>query len=241
VRADASDGVDVALLFVGVGGLVNASFTIYDGVLVGEDAHPELAIALLEISTAAPQVALFSLGGSAMIPEEALSDTDGPVMLALAGLASWSNAMLTHGIWAVSDEHVRPGELFAASTFVGINAALTLPTMVRAADGRMAPPVVALGQMIAATPGAVAGVHQARVGDGPSGGWIALGAWSGALVLHGAASLIVNANQTLDDITTDKPATASGTPRDLMLAPTLVPTPFDPSKRSPALALTGRF
>lgn len=112
-----------------------------------------------------------------------------PMISALLGLPA---GLATHGIWTAANGELSSGRTFSVSYAIGVDSMLTAHTLGRTLSGRLLPAPLGLGEALTATPIAiVASVYAAR-DPAHRTEWGLLAGWSGALVLHGLASVIVD-------------------------------------------------
>ncbi len=137
----------------------------------------------------------------------------------------------THGIWATSTPDVRPGVLAGSSIAVGADVALTSGVLARALDGRLVGRPIGVTTMLFTAPQIAAASYLAATSPASSrGGWIGLGAWSGALFLHGLVSTIYGHGGRGSDPELPPP------PPPLPLPAKAPPTPpFVPDDRPPLM------
>jgi len=184
--ADAKDWEGPAMAVAALTAL-DVSLVIYDTVLVIEGDRPSMPGAIVQVAVATPQALGLGIGTAALAAETRKGDRVLPVIIAVPTMIT--QALSTHGIWALADEQVEPRELFGVSTAVGVNAGLTLATLGAAGAGRLANRPMALTQMILTAPTMAVGGYKSIVSSARFG-WIALTAWSTGLFAHGTASLI---------------------------------------------------
>jgi hypothetical protein len=96
-----------------------------------------------------------------------------------------------HGIWGLTDTASADATL-GVSALVGFNVALTSAAIGRTVTGRLHPRHQGVFEAIVATPGTAIGIYESTFQRPQQGAWIALTAWSGALLLHGVASAVVD-------------------------------------------------
>lgn len=174
------------ILAVGFLALVaaNMSFTVYDTAVAIQNERPSQGWATAEAIVATPQAALFNL---MVIPEP---DDDGQEILLLIP-PLWTTGLATHGLWALTNEHVTPGTLAGLAPALGANLTFTLNAMAKGARGHLLGAPTALLQLAVTTPQIIVGSVNLANGEKDRAGWALLTGWSSALFLHGTASLIL--------------------------------------------------
>jgi hypothetical protein len=138
-----------------------------------------------------------AIGGLLAIPLNVLvvvaeneSRDDVVLRAVLEPAAMWSTMLAAHGIWAAGNDDAEPTEVLGASAMLGVNIPLTVAALSQAVPGRLSAPATAVVQLATTAPAVALGSYGAATSPGDSAGWIGLTAWSGALLLHGTASLI---------------------------------------------------
>lgn len=185
-RARLMDDPDalVGVLFLGMAG-VDVSFISMDVVSTAKGQRPKAWLAGAEVVLATPQ-ALLSGGG--VVGAEIRGE--GGLSVAMISLATSTGTLATHGIWSFSSASVRPVTLFFVSPAIAANAALTSTALARGFGyGRLFSAPLAIAEIAFTVPQVIGSSVRLATSDEDRAGWIALTAWSSALVLHGALSL----------------------------------------------------
>ena len=104
------------------------------------------------------------------------------------------NALTIHGAWGLADpqEKVPADALAGVSTLLGVNSALTLAALGRLTRGHLHSRPIGILTTILSAPGTAVGVYESTFQRPEQGRWIALTAWSGALLVHGVASALIS-------------------------------------------------
>ena len=109
--------------------------------------------------------------------------------------AGGTSALMAHGIWGTASNTVDPGMLAGGSVVIGVNAPFTSTILSQAVQGRLSPPGMAIAQMVTPLPQTVVTAYEIAHDPENRAGWIALTAWSGAIMLHGGLSLLLHENR----------------------------------------------
>src|SRR5262249_39630836 len=100
--------------------------------------------------------------------------------------------MTMHGFWGLADDNAPADAIAGVSALAGVDFALSMRAIGRAAGGRLHWRGAGVFEMVLTTPGVVVGAYESSFSRRQQGPWIFLTAWSGALMLHGLVSAIVN-------------------------------------------------
>jgi hypothetical protein len=173
-----------------LGGVVitDIVFATYGISVAGKGQLPSQGWAIAETVFTVPQtVAVNVLFGTF-----AGKDDDDDALRVLALVPTMGVSILTtHGIWATSTTNVRPGVLAGSSIAVGADIALSTSALSAAMNGHLVGRPMGITAMLLTAPQvATASYLAATSAPGDRAGWIGLGAWSGALFVHGLVSTI---------------------------------------------------
>ncbi|MFO0591567.1 MAG: hypothetical protein U0441_28735 [Polyangiaceae bacterium] len=193
-EARASD-TGPALVGAAVIGLVGADIAFAAHGLDGA-AHNQLARddwLTAEVIVAGPQ----ALGTSVLLTGfNAADDRELGTIASALGIIPTAcvNALTIHGAWGLADaqQKVPADALAGVSTMLGLNSALTLAAAGRLSRGHLHSRPIGILTTILATPGTAVGVYESTFQRPEQGRWIALTAWSGALLVHGVASALIS-------------------------------------------------
>lgn len=165
--------------------IINVVYTLEATVMATDNERPSKAFSTAETIVTAPQTALWSLAPILV------DNPDDPSEEALWLLyPMWVTSLTTHGIWGLASDTVHPQTLGAVSPAIGADLTLTLNAVSKGASGRLLTLPSAILQMVITAPQVAVGTaHLVRTSEDDVA-WTLLTAWSGALFLHGTASLI---------------------------------------------------
>lgn len=186
-RAEAGGVDNDTIMAIAGGGVVAADITFYayDIAMMAAKTHPSIGWSIAQTAITAPQ----SIGFTAMaVVGEMEGEED---MLIPAFLAAmFTGAMTTHGIWSLSSDTVTSLELFTISPVIAGNTVVTTAALAQATAGRLGSPVLGILELSLAGPSGAYFVYRSAVDEANRSEWIGLSAWSGVILLHGAASLL---------------------------------------------------
>ena len=247
-RAD-TDGGTVAAVAVVVGFVIaDITFGVYDIGSAANGSLPAKPWAIAEAVVTTPE-AVVAGGLLGVFSNERAWETD-PRTLLLVFPASVFGSLSAHGIWGAATDRIPPAVLFGASPLIGTNVALTSFAIGRAAFGHLGGrPFGVLETVLTAPQVALGGVQASRdAANRP--GWIALSAWSGALLVHGIASIIAGPHETPPP-EPPPPPPPRPTPPEEEKPPLKVPYPYtirfgpmlvtDGVARAPGMGVVGAF
>lgn len=195
--AGPGDAFAVAGLGVGAVGIVDVGFFAYDIWQIEDDNEPAEGAMIAQTAVWAPQMALTN----ALIVAGQIDQESGPV-LTLVGLvpAVFSTGMTTFGAWSLANKDVPAGPRFGVSFMIGANFVLTTGAITSAFVGNhAASPWLSIPEIAVGAAQAVPSFVQAARDPDHRAAWIGLGAWSTAIVAHGAVSAVVSANTRTSD------------------------------------------
>lgn len=182
-RAEADDDAIYAMMGVSVAA-ADILFYSYTVAMMVKDQHPSAGWSLAQVIVTAPQTVAFTgvmVNGELKESEEAI-----PAFMAALLVGS----LTAHGVFSLASDEVSPSELFVLSPIIAANSIFTT-----AALGRLLTREHLASLPLAITELAVAGPPTVYLGyrigaSRDKAPWIGLMAWSGAIVVHGAASLL---------------------------------------------------
>ena len=246
-RADGTDGIGAAIsgiILTGTTVLVTGTvFTIHDVGALAQGQPPAIGWSIAESVLVVPQALLFDglLGW-----QHANGERSGFLSALVLVPAAWTGAMSAHGIWSLASPNTDRGTVYGVSWALGANLAFTTGAVGALFDKRRTPPA-AFGvlEVLGTTPTILVGAAQLLDPAGrDKGAWTALTAWSGALFVHGAASITAafvrarNGNDSeLDDASSGAKPREGFAPR-FHFAPTMV---SDGVSRAPGIGVSGVF
>jgi hypothetical protein len=187
-RAEAGDGLDEDTL-AGIAGVsvatLDTMFFLYDvGMLVAK-THPSAGWSIAQTVIVGPQ----AIGFAALAVTGEMDDKEEALVGGfLAGM--FMGAMTTHGIWSLSSDRVSGAELFTISPVIAGNAVLTTAALAKATAGELGSPTLAILELTLAGPSGSYFVYRSAADEKNRSSFIGLSAWSGVILLHGAASLL---------------------------------------------------
>ena len=161
--------------------LGDAVFTVYDGVAAGSDERSNGWLITQSIFTT-PQAVFLGLGPHFVGPDE----------LPL-GIQIWLTQLSAFSIYGLASPRVSMPTLYGISWALGADLAITNQVAALSLQRRFSPPTQAITSIVASVPQlVVAGYALASPDSVPRqrAAVLALGGWSSALLLHGAASLV---------------------------------------------------
>ena len=211
------------------------TFATYDIAVAGKGELPSRGWSIAETALTMPQTILGNTLSAAL---QVSGNDDESALHILILLPTISFSMLsTHGIWSTATTNVRSSVLFGTSAAVGADAALTTGVLARTFTGRLSSRAVGITGMLFTAPQVAAASYLAATSPSSSrGGWIALGAWSGGLFVHGLVSAIAGNHK--EDSAPPLPPPAPPDPPSSP-APTLEqapsPSPPPPNNRPPLM------
>jgi hypothetical protein len=231
------------VLGIALGGLVfgtDASFAIYDVYLAAEERPPVAGATIAETVVGVPQAAI----GHGAIVFMSQERGDDEVKLILPGATMLATALMIHGAWGTFERDVSPTTLFFAPSLLAIDLTFTNVAISNGIGRSMPVVATSIMELGATIPATAAGIALAIEEPGSRPMWISLASWSGALVVHASAWLLLGE----DD---DDTSVASSAP-PLALTPTVsgctsrerAPTPVSPSAHddcTAGLTLSGAF
>ncbi len=165
------------------------TFATYDIAVAGKGDLPSRGWSIAETALTMPQTILghaFTAGLQA-----SGNDEDSALHVAVLLPTIGFSILSTHGIWSTATTNVRSSVLLGTSAAVSADAALTTGVLARTFTGHLSSRAVGITGMVFTAPQVAAASYLAATGPSSSrGGWIALGAWSGGLFVHGLVSAI---------------------------------------------------
>lgn len=191
-EAHADDDVLVAFAVVGVVLCAGAdvTFTAYSSGVAARVEEPDQAWMTAQSIVTTPQAFGGNIGMAAVAAED---DDEGFTLLALPVVA-WVNTLSVYSTWAVGAPGVvSPDARWGVSWMAGTNAAFTAAAIGAAADERFSPLWISIPEVGLMGAEAAFATVRAVQDEDRRGGWIALAAWSGALTVHGVASIVAEA------------------------------------------------
>ena len=211
------------------------TFTTYDIAVAGKGELPGRGWSIAETALTMPQTIL---GHTLTAGLQAGGDDDDSAFHVIVLVPTIGFSILsTHGIWSTATTNVRSSVLLGTSAAVGADAALTTGVLARTFTGHLSSRAVGITGMVFTAPQVAAASYLAATSPSSSrGGWIALGAWSGGLFVHGLVSAIAGNHKKDSAPPLPPPAPpdppSSPTPT-LEQAPS--PSPPPPSNRPPLM------
>jgi hypothetical protein len=198
-RAEAREGIDddtiIAIVGAGVLGLDLMLFA-YDAGMFYANRHPATGWSIAQTAITAPQAIAFgAMAVGAELDGRGKADTLVPAFLG----AMFLGAMTTHGIWSLSSDDVTPAELFTLSPVIAGNTIVTTAALAKGTGGELGSPALAVLELALAAPTGSYFVYRSAVEEEDRSTWIGLSAWSGVILLHGAASLFAWRSDELED------------------------------------------
>lgn len=186
-RADSLE--DIAFIALGLG-LVggNVAFTVYDGIVMdaGEEPAPGASIA----QTIIGGIEMLAITG--ISTAITLDDPDEGAELAFLPLATWVGTLGTFGAWSLADSTTVDAKgRFGLSSVLAMNMYFTALNIATLADGRASPDYFSIPEVTLMAPECVLTTWKAVTDPAGRDRWVPLAVWSGALTLHGFASLVV--------------------------------------------------
>lgn len=187
-RAEAGDGFDEDTI-AGIAGVSTVTadlmFLLYDvGMLVAK-THPSVGWSIAQTVITGPQ----AIGFAALAVVGEMDDKEEALVGGFLG-AMVTGAMTTHGIWSLSSDRVSGPELFTISPVIAGSAVLTTAALAKATAGRLGSPTLAILELSLAGPSGAYFVYRSAADEANRSSFLGLSAWSGVILLHGAASLL---------------------------------------------------
>jgi hypothetical protein len=230
--ARASDDIVPVLFAVAAGIVITDIVFAGHGISVaGKGELPTQGWAVAETAFSIPQTA----AGNLVLATVMAKERDEGALQVLTLLPTIGVSILsTHGVWATATTNVRPGVLAGSSIAVGADVALTTGVLASALNGRLSGRPIGVTTMLFTAPQIAAASYLAATSPSSSrGGWIGLGAWSGALFLHGLVSTIYGHGGRGSDPELPPPPPPPPPPPLPAKAPP--PPPFVPEDRPPLM------
>jgi hypothetical protein len=187
--AHARSGFEDTLVFVAAGIVItDVAFATYGITVASKGELPSPGWAVAETIFTVPQ----TVAGHVLVGVLQAKDDEEDALSLLAIVPTIGVSILsTHGVWATATTEVRPGVLAGSSVAVGADLALTTAALVSTRQGRLPGRPVGITTMLFTAPQVAAASYLAATTPAAGrGGWIALGAWSGTLFLHGLIATI---------------------------------------------------
>jgi hypothetical protein len=182
---------------MGLSAAIDAGFTFHDG--LAYRTPPSRSFSSAEAGVTIPFTAmnLLILGW-----EEHVVERPEPLVLLPLGASVWSGALTAHGIWGAASPQSDPALVMGVSWAVGANVAFTVGAVGAATNRRLRVPELVLGslELAGTAPTIAVGAYELASPGRPSKPVFAgLVAWSGALFVHGVASVVVGIKDRLDE------------------------------------------
>lgn len=236
-RADFDEDLAIGFFVFTAVVLTDMVFTTYDAVVASNGELPSRGWAIAELVATAPQTLL--LGG---FTTGMTFSKEAEMNAVIIPLAAWPGALTTHAVWSLIPSRVSPSTLFFASPGIAANTMLTtsavaaLLTKRRVFTKEMGAAEVAL-----TLPSVIGGSVRLATNASHRPGWATFTAWSGALLLHGVASLAAGDGDSGGEASSARPyRRAAVAPRIASFGP--APIAFDVERPpSPGLVLRGVF
>ena len=164
-------------------------FTVVDVRLAATLDSPRANVSILESTVGTIQVGTFMTMEAFLVRDETPGEMD-PAEIIMLSSAAWGGALAAHGMWSAAVPRASQAQVLGASAVVGTDLALTLASTARLIKGPLWSRRVGIAETFLAAPGVVGplvALGQSAPKDYPL--WAGLGAWSGALMLHGITSI----------------------------------------------------
>ena len=188
-EARADDGaVALGTVFTGLA-VSDIVFTIYSAIKVDENVEPNSSWMIAQTSVVGLQ-ALFLNG---LASGFAAFDKDDGLDLVIFPFATWLGTLSVFSTWSLIDDTGSPDVKgrFGLSTVLALNLFFSGVAVGTLADGRPLPEYMSIPQTALMAPELLLTTIKAVTDPDGRAEWIGLAAWSGALAIHGATSLIV--------------------------------------------------
>jgi hypothetical protein len=193
--ACADDDFELAFLSLSVGALLfgtDVMFTVVNVRSAVEKEELEEGWMVAQTIITSPQ-AVFGNGllafGAAQRKDQALVTLTMPVSI-------WFNQLATFSSWSLGSRAVDVGDRLGVSWMIAANLTLTstaVASTISPERGHVTALEVAIPELVIAIPETVGSAYALSQDDRGRAGWIALTAWSGALVVHGTVAVILGA------------------------------------------------
>lgn len=189
-RADDTGVIVLAVALAGSAFGADVAFTAYDLGKAPNNKEPDLKWMTAQTIVTSPQAVL---GHVPMV--FGAVEKDSPEIAALFLPASiWANQMATFSSWSMASQRVLPGPRYGVSWLIGADLPLTTGAVASLfSDEHYGKAWLDVSEMILCTPQVVLGGYEIARDHENRGGWVALTAWSGTLLLHGTVSLVLAA------------------------------------------------
>ncbi len=201
-EARASSSEDALLLLAGVATLGclggDIAFASHDLDAAKGNKLPRDGWLIAEVAVGAPQTILFNgmMLGFNTSRDETMADIVTAIgVIPTAGVT----ALTTHGIWGLADAKTDADALAGISVITGTNFAFTMAALGRASQRSFHSRGIGIFEVALTAPGAAVGIYESTIDRPQRGAWIALTAWSSALVVHGVVSAIVDGEVSSPD------------------------------------------
>lgn len=225
VEARADDFSEVFLAISGGALLFGAdvAFTAVNVRAAVEQEELEEGWMIAQTIVTAPQAVI---GDGLMVYGASVRD-DQEVVALLAPVSLWLNTLATFSTWSLASRRTEVSDRFGVSWLLGANITLTAAAFggtISNETGHIPSLGVSIPELLIAIPETIGCAYASSQDEQGRSGWIALTAWSGALVIHGTVSLILELGR--DDVS--PPEEYYPTPQ-----PMPVPEPEPPVKVVP--------
>jgi hypothetical protein len=236
-RADFVEEVAIGVLvFTAVAGS-DILFTTYDAVVASNGELPSRGWAIAELVVTAPQPLLIT-GVTTWLT----LSKEPEINSALIPLGALPGALTTHAIWSLVPSRVSPSTLFFASPGIASNTMFTASAVAALfTERRVFTRAVGVAEVVLTLPSVIGGSVRLATDASHRPGWTAYTAWSGALLLHGVASIAAGGGDSEGESSSARPyRRAAVAPRVVAFGP--APIGLDVElPPSPGLAVRGVF
>lgn len=138
----------------------------------------------------APQAVL----GDGLMAFGASQDSDQEIVALFLPASIWLNSLATFSTWSLASRQTEVDDRLGVSWMLGANLTLTAAALggtLSSDTGHVPSLAVSVPELLIAIPETIGCAYAISGDDRARGGWIALTAWSSALVIHGTVSLIL--------------------------------------------------
>jgi hypothetical protein len=223
-----------------VGGVVvgtDVAFTVHDAAVTASGEHSSKGWSVAETIVMTPQALAFNAGVVAMAASGDMKKEAASAFLVIP--AAWTGAMATHGMWSLASDKVNPGMLYGVSWAVGANLAFSSGAIASAFKKELPGLTFGVIEVVGTVPSlAVSASQLANPTVEPKAGWALLSVWSGALLVHGTASIVAGFKQRLKEEKEEEKQKDNQWTSRVYFAPTLL---SDGVARVPGIVAGGAF